>query len=69
VFDGDGNPWMPAADFPDYGWAITVRLIGWVRDQMRFASVDVLSQQLGRDVVRVGPMVESMIGQSTAEKV
>jgi riboflavin kinase / FMN adenylyltransferase len=69
VFDGDGNPWMPSDDFPEYGWSITVKLIGWVRDQMKFASVDVLSQQLGRDVVRVGPMVESMIGQSAAEKV
>ena len=61
VFDGDGKPWMPADDFPEYGWAITVRLIGWVRDQMRFASVDVLSQQLGRDVVRAKAMVEPML--------
>ncbi len=61
VFDGDGNPWMPTDDFPEYGWAITVKLIGWVRDQMKFASVDVLSQQLGRDVGRAKGMVESML--------
>ncbi len=61
VFDGDGNPWMPSDDFPEYGWDITVKLIGWVRDQMRFASVDVLSQQLGRDVVRAKAMVEPML--------
>jgi len=61
VFDSDGQPWMPGIDFPEYGWAITVRLIGWVRDQMKFASIDILSEQLARDVVRAGPMVAPLL--------
>lgn len=66
VFDGGGQPWVPGDDFLEYGWAITVRLIGWVRDQMKFASIDILSEQLGRDVVRVGPMVGAKLDESQA---
>jgi len=63
VFDGDRNPWMPGDDFSDYGWPITVRLIGWVRDQMKFASVDTLIGQIERDVKKAHRMVEPMLGE------
>lgn len=61
VFDGDGKPWMPEEGFPEYGWAIRVQMIGWVRDQVRFASIDALSEQLGRDVLKAKGMVEPMM--------
>jgi len=61
VFDDQGSPWVPADGFPEYGWDIRVRMIGWVRDQMRFPSVDDLSAQLGRDVVKAKSMVEGMM--------
>ncbi len=61
VFDADGLPWMPSDGFPEYGWDIRVKMIGWVRDQIKFASVDVLSEQLGRDVVRAKSMVQAMM--------
>tara|TARA_R110002111_G_scaffold116180_1_gene177356 strand:+ start:202 stop:1209 length:1008 start_codon:yes stop_codon:yes gene_type:complete len=61
VFDADGAPWMPDEGFPEYGWEIRVKMIGWVRDQIKFASVDVLSEQLGRDVVRAYGMVQGMM--------
>lgn len=61
VFDADGSPWMPSDGFPEYGWDIRVKMIGWVRDQIKFASVDVLSEQLGRDVQRAKSMVQAMM--------
>jgi len=64
VFDADGSPWMPGDGFPEYGWDITVKMIGWVRDQIKFASVDVLSEQLGRDVVRAKSMVQAMMAET-----
>jgi riboflavin kinase / FMN adenylyltransferase len=64
VIDSDGNPWMPDACFPAYGWPITVRLIGWVRDQMKFASVDGLVGQIERDVKKAHRMVEPMLGET-----
>ncbi len=64
VFDADGSPWMPSDGFPEYGWDIRVKMIGWVRDQIKFASVDVLSEQLGRDVQRAKSMVQAMMAET-----
>lgn len=36
-----------------YGRALRVALTRWVRDQMKFPSVDVLRQQLARDIQRI----------------
>lgn len=58
LIDARAEPMSLAADVPEYGWPITLRLIGWVRDQVKFASVDVLSEQLARDVARVARIVE-----------
>ncbi|MEZ6234509.1 MAG: riboflavin kinase [Phycisphaerales bacterium] len=38
---------------PEYGWRLTLDLIGYVRDQARFESVDALLRQIGRDSERV----------------
>lgn len=61
IFNEDASPWMPGEAFPEYGWEIRVKLIGWVRDQVKFSSVDALSEQLGRDVVRAKKMVHAML--------
>ena len=61
IFNEDASPWMPSEAFPEYGWEIRVKLIGWVRDQVKFSSVDALSEQLGRDVVRAKKMVHAML--------
>jgi len=49
----DGSPWTPPETLPEYGWACTIRLGGWVRDQVRFGSLDALRTQIGRDCARV----------------
>lgn len=57
----DGSPLPLDADLPEYGWPITLALVGWVRDQVRFDSVETLAGQLGRDVKRVAGMVEPLL--------
>ncbi|MCA9286977.1 MAG: bifunctional riboflavin kinase/FMN adenylyltransferase [Phycisphaerales bacterium] len=38
---------------PEYGWRLSLDMIGYVRDQARFESVDALLRQMGRDCERV----------------
>ncbi|MEZ6243574.1 MAG: bifunctional riboflavin kinase/FMN adenylyltransferase [Phycisphaerales bacterium] len=46
--------WSPLPGLPEYGWRVSIELVGWVRDQARFASVEALVEQIGRDCERVG---------------
>ena len=45
----DGTPWSVPSDLNEYGWETTVRVVGWVRDQVKFGSVEALSDQIRRD--------------------
>jgi riboflavin kinase/FMN adenylyltransferase len=45
-----GGPNLPG--LPEYGWPITIDIVGWVRGQMRFDSVERLVEQMGRDCAR-----------------
>ena len=49
----DGSPWTPPSDLPEYGWECAVRVVGWVRDQVKFDGVDALRDQIRRDCARV----------------
>lgn len=42
----------PGADEPEYGWPIRVEFVAWLRDQLRFESVDALVRQMRADVER-----------------
>ncbi|MCA9290256.1 MAG: riboflavin biosynthesis protein RibF [Phycisphaerales bacterium] len=42
--------WNGALD--DYGWTLDVAFHDWLREQVRYDSVDALVEQLGRDVAR-----------------
>jgi riboflavin kinase/FMN adenylyltransferase len=61
LIDRNGEPATLSDDLPAYGWSITVGLVGWVRDQLKFDSVDTLAGQLGRDVKRVAGMVAPLL--------
>ncbi len=61
LIDRGGGPLVLGGDLPEYGWDITVELVGWVRDQVKFDSVEILAGQLGRDVKRVAGMIEPML--------
>jgi riboflavin kinase / FMN adenylyltransferase len=69
LFEGDGSAWSPEEGMKEYGWEIRVRLIGWIRDQVQFANVDVLSEQLGRDVVKARGMVSGLIDPTMSREV
>ncbi|MGH7241819.1 MAG: riboflavin biosynthesis protein RibF [Phycisphaerales bacterium] len=38
-----------STDVPEYGWTLTIELVGWVRDTVRFSGLDALKAQLVRD--------------------
>jgi riboflavin kinase/FMN adenylyltransferase len=61
LIDQGGSPASLPADLDEYGWRIRVWLIGWVRDQVKFDSLDVLQGQLGRDVKRIAATIEPML--------
>ncbi|GIW74199.1 MAG: hypothetical protein KatS3mg103_0721 [Phycisphaerales bacterium] len=44
--------YRPPAGQPEYGWPMRLEFVSWLRDQVRFASVDDLADQLRRDVAR-----------------
>lgn len=66
LIDRDGAPLAMPEGAAEYGWAIRVALIAWVRDQVRFDSVETLGGQLSRDVKRVAGMVEPLLNPTHA---
>ncbi len=52
-----GVPWAPVPGLSEYGWTIELELIGWLRDQVRFAGIGALVEQLRRDCARVRELV------------
>jgi hypothetical protein len=51
------QPHLPR--LPEYGWPIVLDLVGWVREQMAFDSVERLVNQMARDCARVEAMAGS----------
>lgn len=49
--------WAPLPGLPEYGWEITLEMIGWVRDQVRFGSPEELVAQIHRDFERVRAII------------
>lgn len=66
LIDRDGSALKLPAGFDEYGWPMRVALIGWVRDEVKFDSVQTLRGQLSRDVKRVAGMVEPMLRSAHA---
>lgn len=45
--------WSPLPGLPEYAWPLRLRMISWIRDQVRFDSPASLVRQLARDCERV----------------
>jgi len=45
------------AGFDEYGWAIRVSFVGWLRDQVQFETLDGLLDQMARDCDRACRML------------
>lgn len=62
---GVDDPWAPIPGLPEYGWSVRLELNAWIRDQVRFTSVEMLRDQLARDCQRArdlcagAPVLES----------
>ncbi len=66
VLNVDGSVWTPRAGFAEYGWECRVRLVAWIRDEMKFGSIEMLREQLGRDVQRICPIVQRILPAMTS---
>lgn len=47
----DADPRIPGLD--EYGWALTLDVIGWIREQVRFHTLEALLEQMSRDCDRI----------------
>lgn len=57
-----GDPedrWSAVGGLSEYGWRIEVELLGWIRDQVRFRSLDALVDQLRRDCARAARLADT----------
>ena len=54
---GDEMKWKTLPGLPEYGWHLKIDLLDWVRDEIRFGSVEALVEQMHRDCARVRDMV------------
>lgn len=48
-----------ATDLPEYGWRLSLDLVAFLRDQVRFDRVERLIEQLHRDAARAATLVSS----------
>lgn len=53
LINQDGSPWTPDPSMPAYDWNCTLEVVGWVRDQVKFDSINTLKQQIRRDCGRI----------------
>jgi riboflavin kinase/FMN adenylyltransferase len=53
LINSDGSAWSPEPDMPTYDWDCTLEVVGWVRDQVKFDSLETLKQQIRRDCQRI----------------
>jgi len=53
LINPDASPWSPEPDMPAYHWDCTLQVVGWVRDQVKFDSLETLKQQIRRDCQRI----------------
>ncbi|MCE7974893.1 MAG: bifunctional riboflavin kinase/FMN adenylyltransferase [Leptolyngbya sp. PLA1] len=49
LLDPAGGAWTRPSSIPEYDWPIALRLVSWIRDQVRFDSPARLTDQLARD--------------------
>jgi len=53
----DGSAWSPPEGMDAYGWGCTIRLMAWVRDEVKFDSIETMTGQIWRDVEKIRGIV------------
>ncbi|MBL4590813.1 MAG: riboflavin biosynthesis protein RibF [Phycisphaerales bacterium] len=61
LLNADSSVWVPPRGSDEYGWDCTIRLMAWVRDEIKFGSIDTLKEQLGRDVGKICTIVQRFL--------
>ncbi len=51
--------WSPVDGLPEYGWNLRLHMLGWVREQVRFGSLQALLDQMDRDCRRCEEIVRA----------
>lgn len=49
--------WAPLPGLPEYGWPVELEVVAWLRDQVKFESVEKLVEQMQRDCARALELV------------
>lgn len=53
-----GKAWAPIDGLSEYGWALRLEFIAWVREQVKYSSLNDLLEQIERDCTRVDEIVK-----------
>ncbi len=48
-----GTPWAPLPGLPEYNWVLAIDFVAWLREEVKFNSIDALVDQMHRDCARV----------------
>jgi len=62
----DESGWTPIEGLDEYGWAVRLELHAWVREQVKFPTVERLLAQMDRDCARIQRVMSGVI-QPAAE--
>jgi riboflavin kinase/FMN adenylyltransferase len=60
----NARPGATIPGLPEYGWTLRLRLLDWIRDQVRFASAADLVDQMTRDCERIADTEASLRRQA-----
>jgi len=58
----DGSAWSLPDALDEYGWACTIKLMAWVRDEVKFDSIETMMGQIWRDVDKIRGIVTRFVG-------
>lgn len=53
----DGSKWSLPDELDEYGWSCKIKLMGWIRDEVKFDSLETMTSQIWRDVDKIKGIV------------
>lgn len=53
----DGSAWTLPDELDEYGWSCRIKLMSWIRDEVKFDSIETMTSQIWRDVDRIKGIV------------
>ena len=62
IIDDRSGAWSPMPGLPEYGWPLRVRLLSWVREDLRFDTVASLCDQMARDIAQCRDIADAHAG-------